>query len=149
VVDTVQHDLIATHGGLPGLRDEQLLESALARPKQIWSYADEVDIPSLAAGYGFALAKNHPYNDGNKRIAFVVMAVFAELNGFELDAPEQDVVEQMLRLAAGSLDEEGLADWLRQRLAHNPRACDLRFYARPVRVGLMRLLGGYQHRRMA
>jgi death on curing protein len=116
IVDIVQHDLIITHGGLPGLRDEGLLESALARPRQVWSYAEETDVPTLAAAYGFALTRNHPYNDGNKRIAFVVMALFAELNGFELDAPEEEVIEMMLRLAAGETDEGVLTDWLRERV---------------------------------
>jgi death-on-curing protein len=116
VADTVQHDLIGMHGGLPGLRDEQLLESALARPRQLWSFGERTDIPSLAAAYAFGIARNHPYHDGNKRVAFVLTAVFAELNGFELEAPETEVVEVMLRLAAGTIEEDALADWLRRRL---------------------------------
>ncbi len=116
VADTVQHDLVSTHGGLPGLRDEGLLEAALARPRQLWSYGASVDVAALAAAYAYGIARNHPYNDGNKRIAFVVAAVFAELNGYRLDAPEPEAVDAMLRLAAGEIEEEALADWLRGRL---------------------------------
>jgi death on curing protein len=116
VVDAVQHDLISTHGGLAGLRDEVLLEAALARPRQLWSYSASVDTPSLAAAYAYGIARNHPYNDGNKRIAFMVAAVFAELNGYRLDAPESEVIDVMLKLAAGAIEEEVLAAWLRDRL---------------------------------
>lgn len=116
VVDAIHHDMISTHGGLPGLRDEQLLESALARPKQVLAYGEDADIAALAAAYAYGLARNHPYHDGNKRIAFMAMVVFAELNGFEFDAPEADVVDVMVSLAAGGLEEERLADWLRARL---------------------------------
>ena len=116
VVDAMHHDSISTHGGLPGLRDEKLLESALARPKQAFAYGGGVDIAALAAAYAHGIARNHPYHDGNKRIAFMVMAVFAELNGFELEAAEADVVDVMLRLASGDLEEEQLAEWLRARL---------------------------------
>jgi death-on-curing protein len=93
------------------------LESALARPRQSFAYGSGVDTAALAASYAYGLARNHPYHDGNKRIAFMTMAVFAELNGFELDAAEAEVVDVMLRLAAGELEEEPLADWLRGRLA--------------------------------
>jgi len=108
--------MITTHGGLPGLRDEQLLESAIARPKQILAYDGNADIVVLAAAYAYGLARNHPFNDGNKRVAFMSMAVFAELNGLEFDAPEAEVVDVMLRLAAGGLEEAQLAEWLRARL---------------------------------
>lgn len=116
VADAIQHDLIGTHGGLPGLRDEGLLEAALARPRQLWSYSASVDVPSLAAAYAYGLARNHPFNDGDKRIAFMVAAVFAELNGHRFDAPESEVVDMMLRLAGGAVEEEALAEWLRDRL---------------------------------
>ena len=115
VVDAIQLDLIREHGGLLGTRDEDALESALARPRQKWA-CETPDIATLAAAYGCGLARNHPYHDGNKRIAFVVMAVFAELNGFELDAAEEEVVALMLALAAGELTEEGLTEWLRSHL---------------------------------
>ena len=116
VIDAIHHDMLTTHGGLPGLRDESLLESALARPKQILAYSAEADIATLAAAYAYGLARNHPFNDGNKRVAFMAMAVFAELNGLEFDAPEAEVVDVMLSLAAGDLEEVQLADWLRARL---------------------------------
>jgi len=117
VVDAIHHDSISTHGGLPGLRDEKLLESALARPRQAFAYGSGVDIAALAAAYAYGIASNHPYHDGNKRIAFMTMAVFAELNGLELEAAETDVVDVTLRLAAGSLEEAQLAEWLQARLA--------------------------------
>ena len=116
VIDAIHHDMITTHGGLPGLRDEQLLESALARPKQILAYNENADIVVLAAAYAYGLARNHPFNDGNKRVAFMAMAVFAELNGLEFDAPEAEAVDVMLSLAAGGLEEEQLVEWLRARL---------------------------------
>ena len=117
VADTVQHDLVSVHGGLPGLRDEGLLEAALARPRQVWSYAASVDVAALAAAYAYGIACSHPYNDGNKRIAFVVAAVFAELNGYRLDAPESEVVDVMLKLAAGTIEEEALVVWVRGTLS--------------------------------
>jgi death-on-curing protein len=116
VIDAIQHDLIATHGGVPGIRDEGLVESALARPRQAFAYGSTPDAAALAASYGYGIARNHPYHDGNKRVAFVAMAVFAELNGFELEASEVDVVDVMLRLASGDLDEGQLAEWLRAHL---------------------------------
>lgn len=113
VVDAVHLDQIREHGGLAGVRDENALESALARPRQKWHYEPTTDLPSLAAAYGFGLSRNHPYRDGNKRVAFVVMAVFLELNGLVLSADEADVVAVMLALADGRLSEEKLATWLR------------------------------------
>lgn len=117
VADAIQTDLLLTHGGMPGLRDENLLESALARPRQLLSYKPQADLAALAAAYGYGLARNHPYNDGNKRVAFVVMAVFLGLNGLELTAGEADVVTTIVALAAGELDEETLADWIRLHTA--------------------------------
>lgn len=116
-MDAVHVDLIRTHGGMPGVRDEDLLESALARPRQRWAYDASADLAVLAASYGFGLARNHPYHDGNKRVAFVAMAVFVGLNGFELVADEADVVTTIVALAAGALDEDALAEWVRVRLA--------------------------------
>ena len=113
VVDAIQTDLLLTHGGMPGLRDENLLESALARPRQLLSYTPDSDLAALAAAYGYGLARNHPYNDGNKRVAFVVMAVFLGLNGLDLTASEADVVTTIVALASGELDENTLADWVR------------------------------------
>lgn len=115
VVAAVQFDLIREHGGMPGLRDEHGLDAALARPRQRLAYEPDADLAELAASYGHGLAASHPFHDGNKRIAFVTMAVFLELNGVELQAAETDVVAVMLALAAGELDESGLAAWLRAR----------------------------------
>jgi death-on-curing protein len=114
-VEAVQFDLVREHGGMPGLRDEHLLEAALARPRQRLAYAPDADLAELAASYGHGLARNHPFHDGNKRIAFVTMAVFLELNGVELAATEGEVVTAMVALAAGELDEDGLAAWLRAK----------------------------------
>jgi death-on-curing protein len=115
VVEAVHFDLIREHGGLPRLRDEHGLEAALARPRQCLAYRPEADLAELAAAYGHGLAAGHRFQDGNKRIAFVTMAVFLQLNGVELAASEAEVVTAMLALAAGELDEDGLAAWLRPR----------------------------------
>lgn len=115
-VDIIQHDLIVTHGGLPRLRDEAALESTLALPRQLWTYGEATTIPNLTAAYAFGIARAHPFNDGNRRIAFVVSAVFAELNGLEFVAPEAEVVGMMLRLAAGDLEEDALEGWFASRL---------------------------------
>ena len=117
VVEAAQFDLIREHGGMPGLRDEHALEAALARPLQRHAYHAGADLAELAAAYGHGLATGHPFHDGNKRIAFVIMAVFLELNGVELEAEEAEVVTVMLALAAGELDEERLAAWMRTRIA--------------------------------
>lgn len=117
VVEAVQFDLIREHGGMPGLRDEHALEAALARPLQRHAYRARADLAELAAAYGHGLATGHPFHDGNKRIAFVIMVVFLELNGVELEAEEAEVVTVMLALAAGELDEERLAAWVRTRIA--------------------------------
>ncbi len=114
VVDAVHADTLRAHGGLPGVRDENALESALARPKQRLAYGRRVDVARLAACYGFGLARNHPFRDGNKRVAFLVMVVFLELNGYELEVTEAEVVTLMVRLSAGLVAEASLAGWLRR-----------------------------------
>jgi death on curing protein len=116
VVEAVHLDLIREHGGMPSLRDERALESALARAQQRFAYEPATDMAGMAAAYGHGLARSHPFNDGNKRIAFVTMAVFLGLNGFDIEAPETEVVTAILGLAAGELDEEELAEWLRSHL---------------------------------
>jgi death-on-curing protein len=112
VVDAVHWDQLREHGGLAGIRDEAALESALARPRHKWRYRETTDLASLAAAYGFGLCRNHPYRDGNKRVAFVVMAVFLQLNGFTPKADDTEVVTVMLALANGKLSERELAAWL-------------------------------------
>src|SRR4051794_15559763 len=86
MLDVVHDAQVREHGGTPGVRDEDMLESALARPQQKWAYADSPDLATLAAAYAFGLAKNHGYVDGNKRVAFMAAYVFLGLNGKDLDA---------------------------------------------------------------
>lgn len=104
---------LAEHGGLEGVRDEGLLESALNRPRNKFSYESEYDIFDLAAAYGFGLARNHPFHDGNKRIAFLAAGLFLAINGYELVAEQMDAIQTMLRLAAGQLTETSFASWVR------------------------------------
>lgn len=106
---------LAEHGGGVGIRDRGLLESALARPKQLAFYGN-TDIAGLAAAYGFGLAKNHPFVDGNKRVAFVATETFLALNGMCLTADDSDCVSTLLQLASGEISEEGFADWLRKNM---------------------------------
>jgi death on curing protein len=121
VVEAVHIDLIREHGGRPGLRDEGALEAALARSLQRLAYRPEADLAELAASHGHRLASSHPFIDGNKRIAFVTMAVFAGLNGKTIDAPEGETVAVMTALAGGQLTEAALAEWLRRRLVGRPK----------------------------
>lgn len=106
--------LLAEHGGLPGIRDQKLLDSALARPRQRLSYDVNASVFELAASYSFGLARNHPFVDGNKRIALTTAAVFLDLNGYSLNALEAEAVVMYEQLASGSLAEESLADWFRE-----------------------------------
>ncbi len=117
VVDAIHDDQLREHGGLQGIRDENVLESALARPKQKRHNAEHADIPTLAAAYAFGLVKNHPYRDGNKRIGFLAMVTFLGMNRHELDATDAEVVTEILAIADGSVSEEALADWIRQHSA--------------------------------
>ena len=109
----VAHDLqLATHGGPSGVRDQGMLESALARARNVWAYADTPpDMSVLAAAYGFGISSNHPFVDGNKRTALVVSTTFLDVNGIELTATQQDAYETFLALAAGQLTEAELALW--------------------------------------
>ena len=95
------------------MRDENALESALARPKNRWGYGPSVDLATLAAAYGWGLARSHPYRDGDKRVAVLAMAIFVELNGYELEAPEKEVLQVVLAVAEGRCAEKDLADWIR------------------------------------
>ncbi len=116
VVDAIHSDQVREHGGRPGLRDENALESALARPPQKWHYADATDLALLAAAYAFGLIRNHPYHDGNKRIGFLAMATFLGVNGCEFDAPDAEVVAEIVAVADGTASEDALADWIRLHL---------------------------------
>ena len=116
VVDATHLDQLREHGGLPGVRDENALESALARPRQKWHYEPDADLATLAAAYAFGLTKAHAFNDGNKRIAFLTAVIFLGLNGKDLEASEAEVVQVMVALAEGSMKEPQLVEWLRPRL---------------------------------
>jgi death on curing protein len=116
VVDAIHADQIHQHGGLAGLRDETVLESALARPQQKWAYDEEPDVAVLAAAYAFGLVRNHPYRGGNTRIGFLALVTFLGINDHDLDATDEEVVTTMLALADGSLSEPNLALWVRGRL---------------------------------
>lgn len=110
------HDMqLAEHGGLSGMRDAGLLDSALARPRQQASYGTP-DVAALAAAYAWGIARNHPFIDGNKRTAFVAAELFLQLNGHTLSASDADCVITMLSLAAGQITEAAFADWLRQHM---------------------------------
>ena len=114
VIDAIHSDQVREHGGLAGLRDENGLEAALARPRQKWHYDATVDLPSLAAAYAFGLITNHPYRDGNKRIGFLAMVTFLGMHGLECTATDAEVVAEILAVAAGSRSEEELTVWVRQ-----------------------------------
>jgi death on curing protein len=113
IVQAIHADLLEQHGGLAGVRDEGLVQSALARPRYKCVYGDKRDLFVCAAAYGFGFAKDHGFSDGNKRTAFQAMYTFLGLNGIGLTAPEPEAVRVMLALAEGSLKEAGLARWLR------------------------------------
>lgn len=107
---------LAEHGGGEGVRDHGLFESAMARPRNLAAYGDP-DAAALAASYAFGLARNHPFVDGNKRAATVVMEAFLNANGCTLNANDAELVVVILALATGELGEEELAGWLRERIS--------------------------------
>jgi death-on-curing protein len=115
LVRAVHDEQLVEHGGPAGLRDEDLLSSALNRPQHRALY-EAPDIADLAASYAFGIARNHPFVDGNKRTAFVALEVFLDLNGWELLADDESCVVTMSRLAAGQLEEDTLAHWIRTNL---------------------------------
>ena len=114
-ISAIHDEQLAEHGGAAGLRDENLLASALARPINLAAYG-KPDAAALAASYAVGLAKNHPFIDGNKRTAFVSLELFLALNGFELIANDVDCVTTMLAVAAGEIDEAGLYEWIRRNI---------------------------------
>ena len=112
---------LAEHGGTGGVRDEKLLESALARPQQLYAYGEPApDLADLAASLAFGLARNHPFVDGNKRTAHVCYRVFLALNDVEFDANDEDKYIATMSLAEGSLKEKQFAAWLRQHVKLKP-----------------------------
>ena len=112
----LQEESLARHGGSSGIRDMGLLESAMARPQNLFAYEGETDLTRLAAAYAFGLARNHPFVDGNKRAAFAALGVFLLVNGQRLVADRADATLTMVKLAAGHLDEAALASWIRANL---------------------------------
>ena len=113
-VRAMHAELIAEHGGVEGIRDPGLLSSALARPKNRRVYGKSSSIFDLAAVYGTAMVRNHPFIDGNKRVALMVVYASLEMNGQRLEAPEAETAGIMLALAAGNVDERALSGWLKQ-----------------------------------
>jgi len=113
VAINVHQMLLAEHGGLSGIRDETLLDSALFRPQHLFAYNDPISIFDLAASYSYGLALNHPFVDGNKRTALTVAAIFLEINGYSLNAKEPETVVTFERLASGLLTETQLALWFK------------------------------------
>jgi death on curing protein len=119
VVLAIHEAQLAEHGGAAGLRDQGLLESALARPRQIFCYSEKSLLAELAAAYAFGIAKNHALVDGNKRTAWVLCATFMELNGREVTADQADVVAMMLGVASSAITEKQFARWLEQNSARS------------------------------
>ncbi|MES9863138.1 MAG: type II toxin-antitoxin system death-on-curing family toxin [Candidatus Thiodiazotropha sp. LLP2] len=119
VVIAVHQSLLAEHGGASGIRDEALLDSALNRPRQRFEYSDAPSIFDLTASYCHGLANNHPFIDGNKRIALTIAALFLELNGYSLIASEPSAVVIIEELAAGNLPEDDLSTWFREYCVSN------------------------------
>ena len=110
----LHEESLAMFGGASGLRDEGLLDSALARPLNTHAYNADSTLADLAASYGFGLAKNHAFLDGNKRAAFLSIGMFLSINGHKLVADQVDAIQTMLAVAAGELDERGLAAWIQK-----------------------------------
>ena len=116
----IHERLLAEHGGLPGLLDGGLLDAALANPRNRHRYA-RADVFRLAAAYAHGLTRDHPFQDGNKRVALTVAGVFLELNGFRLDAGEAEAVAAVLALTNREMDEAAFAGWLRSSSSALPR----------------------------
>ncbi len=115
-VEAIHSDQLRQHGGLLGVRDDNVIESGLHRPRNQWAHGDERDLAGLAAAYGFGLARNRGFADGNKRTAFQTMYTFLGLNGQNLVAPEAEVVEVMIEIRKGARAEAELATWIRGRV---------------------------------
>lgn len=117
----IHSEQLAIFGGPPGIRDQGMLESALGRPINKWTYG-ETDLAALAAAYAFGIARNHPFVDGNKRAAFVVMSVFLRKNGVAFAPSEALATVATVALAAGEVDEDGLTRWIRDSWPKKARA---------------------------
>ena len=116
MVLAIHDEQLAEHGGASGVRDEGLLDSALARPRNVLEYIHDADIGRIAAAYALGLARNHPFVDGNKRAALVSAYTVLALNDLELEAPEPEAVSRILGLSDGSLSEAELESWIRGHL---------------------------------
>lgn len=114
-VEALHAEQLRLHGGAAGVRDEGMLESALFRPQQKEAYGNP-DIADLAAAYLFGIAKNHPFVDGNKRTALAAADLFLYFNGFNLEADEDDLIQFVLMVAAGEIDEDGAAAFFRDHI---------------------------------
>ena len=114
IIDAIHHTQIIEHGGLSGIRDENALESALARPRHKSVYGNVRDLNVLAAAYGFGIVTNHPYVDGNKRVGFLAIVTFRGINGRSFNAPDAAVLDAILGLASGRISEEQLGAWIRR-----------------------------------
>jgi death on curing protein len=119
VLLAVHDDQLAEHGGIVGVRDMNLFQSAMSRPLNIVAYED-ADAPRLAAAYGYGISRNHPFLDGNKRTAFVAVELFLALNGWELMADDTACVLVMLDVAAGVITEVAFEQWIRQHAVRHP-----------------------------
>lgn len=117
---TLHNRLLALDGGAEGVRDDGLLESALARPMHLFAYGNDPTIVQMAAAYMTGIVRNHPFVDGNKRTGFVVGVLFLELNGYRFGAMEEEATQVVLNLAAGQFDEAALARWIAANSARQP-----------------------------
>ena len=116
---TLHNRLLALDGGAGGVRDEGLLESALARPRHLFAYGDDPSIIDMAAAYMTGIVRNHPFVDGNKRTGFVVGVLLLELNGYRFRASESEATQAVLDLAAGQIDDEALRRWIAANASRN------------------------------
>ena len=114
VVLAIHDVLLAEFGGAPGIRDESLLESALARPLNLWSY-EKPNLFRLATAYTHGIVKNHPFVDGNKRTGYVIGGIFLERNGQNLNASEEEATAAIMALVSNAITEEDFAHWLRDK----------------------------------
>jgi death-on-curing protein len=117
VLKNVHRRLIETYGGLPGIRDANALESAMARPKNLAAYAGEESVAALGAALAWAIVRSHPFSDGNKRAAFAALTIFLEINCFRLTCSEVEETAMILRAAASEIDEEEFAAWVERSVA--------------------------------
>lgn len=115
MIVAIHDEQLAIHGGATGLRDEGMLESALDRPKNKWSY-ENADLAELAAAYAFGIARNHPFVDGNKRTSLLALYTFLGVNGIDFIVPEAEAAAIILSLAAGDVSEQSLVRWIRDNL---------------------------------